>query len=448
MSRNWKIALTAMGLVTLVLLAAAAALFFSGAVRPAAVDMRQVRIYIQAPPLVDIGEDVEIILTVENGSEQFLSVDEIRLPAELTDAAVVKEVFPSLEPGRQEFYGDQTGFKIGLMLEPGERREFVIRVMPWQIADVASQVQVVSGASVTPVGFRILFNKPKVFAPTPTDIPTLAPTATLIPLTATLEPTLTATHVALPYKAVVKIIAKIKHSSYLRDLWGGSGTILTADGFILTNAHLVLPLPGAKPSAFVIAMTLDPAEPPVEMYFADTVVVDEDIDLAILRITTDLKFNEIDWDVVQLPTVQLGDSDLLQLGDPITILGYPGIGGQTITLTSGNVGGFTAQRNFGERAFIKTAATISGGTSGGMVLNAKGEMVAVPTQLGSGTTDDLVDCRVITDTNGDGNINQFDACVPVGGFINALRPINLARQMLDSLQQPAVPLTTTLTVQP
>jgi len=435
MKREWKITLIAMGVVTLVLLVAAGGLLWSGGLKTSEVDADQVNIYVQAPPLAELGEDIQMILTVENSGEQFVAVDEIRLPAALTDAAVIKDVFPTLFPGRQEFYGNQTGFIIGMMLEPGERREFTIQLMPWQIADVASEVEVISGKIVIPAGFRMLFNKPKVVELPPTAMATLPPPTETSGVTPSPEPTLTATPVELPYKSVVKIIAKVKHSSYLRDLWGGSGTIVTANGYILTNAHLVLPIPGAKPNAFVIAITEDPAEPPVEMYFADPVLVNEDLDLAIIRITSDLKFNPIDWEKTILPTVKLGDSDLLQLGDPLTILGYPGIGGQTITLTSGNVGGFTAQKNYGDRAFIKTAATISGGTSGGMVLNELGEMVAIPTQLGSGEDEALVDCRVITDTNGDGDIDQRDACVPVGGFINALRPINLARALLDSIVQ-------------
>ena len=62
----------------------------------------------------------------------------------------------------------------------------------------------------------------------------------------------------------------------------------------------------------------------------------------------------------------LGDSDALHLGDDILILGYPGIGGETITLTRGEVSGFhLCKRGYGNRAFIKTSATIAGGNSGG-----------------------------------------------------------------------------------
>jgi hypothetical protein len=127
----------------------------------------------------------------------------------------------------------------------------------------------------------------------------------------------------------------------------------------------------------------------------------------------------------------LGNSDTVQLGDPLTILGYPQIGGETITLTYGEVGGFTSEKKFGDRAFIKTAANITGGTSGGLAMDHLGYMVGVPTQLGNGRAGDLLDCRVLVDTNGDGDIDERDQCVPVGGFINALRPINLALPLIE-----------------
>jgi S1-C subfamily serine protease len=385
--------------------------------------------YVQAPPIAELGEEVQVSVTVENDGDNIETIDEIRLPAQLTDAAVVMNVFPSLFPGSQQFYGESTGYKIGLMLEAGERREFIIQLMPWQIADVASELEVISGKNVLPVGFRVLFNKPMVKAAPPTE--TLAPTATELP---TLQPTEapTATPVQVPYEAVVKLIAKIKYTSLLRNVWSGSGTIITSDGLILTNGHLVDPGPRAKADTFVIAMTVDPGEPPIEMFFAEPVVVDKNLDLAVLKITTDLKFKEVDWKKVKLPTVALGDSDTLHLGDKLTILGYPGIGGETITLTSGNVGGFTNQPGLKEGAYIKTEANISGGTSGGLAMDAAGLMVAVPTQLGSGEEQALVDCRVIADTNGDGNVNEKDMCIPVGGFINALRPINLALPLIET----------------
>ncbi len=139
--------------------------------------------------------------------------------------------------------------------------------------------------------------------------------------------------------------------------------------------------------------------------------------------------------VLDLPVVPLGDSQALRLGDEMYILGYPGIGGETITLTSGEVSGFTAESGRGERAFIKTSATIAGGNSGGLAANARGELIGVPTQLGYGGDGQYIDCRVLADTNRDGRIDDQDSCVPTGGFINALRPLDLATPLIEAAQR-------------
>jgi hypothetical protein len=79
-----------------------------------------------------------------------------------------------------------------------------------------------------------------------------------------------------------------------------------------------------------------------------------------------------------------------------------------------------------------------------VALDQFGRLVAIPTQLGYGQqSGDLVDCRVVADTNGDGNVDQRDVCVPVGGFINALRPVNLAKPLIDRAMASPLPGTET-----
>ena len=389
----------------------------------------EMHIYIQSPPMVELGQEFQIIITVQNEGDNYLKVDKICLPEELMQVAIVKNIFPgSME---QEFLGNRVCFMIGYLMEPKSRQEFKVTLEAWQLGDVANEVQVVAGETEVSTGFRLVFMLAEVIVPTDTDtpIPTLSPTMSPIPSTST------ATPVVIPYLSVVRLTAKTKYSSYMRDAWGGSGTIISPDGLILTNAHLVIPPFPIKADAYVIGLTLDPSAPPVDRYYAEPVVVDKDLDLAILRITMDIRFNSIDPKKLNLPFVALGDSDGLKLGDPLTILGYPHIGGDTITLTGGDVGGFTSERKVGERAWIKTSANISGGTSGGLVMDQNGLMVAVPTQLGYGGEEDVVDCRVVSDTNGDGRINSKDMCIPTGGFINALRPIKLALPLIEAARK-------------
>ncbi len=134
---------------------------------------------------------------------------------------------------------------------------------------------------------------------------------------------------------------------------------------------------------------------------------------------------------LNLPFVPLGDSDKLELGDVVSIFGYPGIGGETVTFTSGSVAGFTSESGVqGNRAWIKTDAVIAGGNSGGTAVDDDGKLVGIPTQAAAGAGITPVDARPVVDTNRDGRVDQRDTPMAIGGFINGLRPVNLAKGLL------------------
>ena len=211
--------------------------------------------------------------------------------------------------------------------------------------------------------------------------------------------------------------------------FSGSGSVISPTGQILTNAHVVEQDPACTYDQLGVAFVDATDEPPSLQYLAEVVAFDEFLDLAVVQITTDVFGNETGG--LTLPYVSTGDSNTVALGDPLRILGFPGIGGDTITFTRGAVSGFVAERGVDDvRAWIKTDATIAGGNSGGMAVNDAGELVAVPTTAGAGDAD-TTDCRVIEDTNGDGFIDDSDGCIPIGGFINGLRPVNLAVQLIE-----------------
>jgi S1-C subfamily serine protease len=211
-------------------------------------------------------------------------------------------------------------------------------------------------------------------------------------------------------------------------VWTGSGTMISSDGMILTNGHVVDDR-NEDYAMLGIAVTEATDEAPTVSYYADILAVDYSLDLAVIGLR-----ETVDGDPVtdEFSAVELGDSDGVEIGEEVRILGYPGIGGETITFTRGAVSGFTSERSVGDRAWIKTDATIAGGNSGGLAVNASGEIIGVPTLAGAGAETDATDCRVIQDTNGDNVLDDSDTCVPVGGFINGLRPINLARDLIDA----------------
>ncbi len=238
-------------------------------------------------------------------------------------------------------------------------------------------------------------------------------------------------------KSVVQIFAaKQDRKGNLTPLWSGSGTIVSPDGLILTNCHV------AKPEAMwgsdyrydilIVAITTKSDDPPVPTFTAEVVQYDPALDLAVIRLNGYFNGNKFDAGKLNLPALTLGDSDEIEIGDDISIFGYPGIGGETITLTSGKVSGFSREAGITGRAWIKTDATIAGGNSGGTAVDENGTLVGIPTQGGSGGAGEIVDCRPVTDTNGDGVLDEKDTCVPIGGFINALRPVNLAKPLIQA----------------
>ncbi|MCS7059626.1 MAG: serine protease [Anaerolineae bacterium] len=249
-----------------------------------------------------------------------------------------------------------------------------------------------------------------------------------------------------PWRAVVQLgpVALVKNKKGKQELryfgWG-SGTVLTRDGLILTNYHVVdvsglaEEIKGQKnvqllENTMVVLFTRQTDQPPVAMFIAEVVDALPNLDLALVRIRSDLSGNEIDPDSLDLPFIELGDSDTVEIEDVLRIYGYPSIGGNTITFTRGNVSGFDTEEGVEGRAWIKTDATISGGNSGGTALNDAGQLVGVPTQAAVSSAERITDCRRVQDTNGDGRIDETDTCIPIGGFINALRPVNLAREMI------------------
>ncbi len=213
----------------------------------------------------------------------------------------------------------------------------------------------------------------------------------------------------------------------------GSGTFVSIDGLILTNAHVVTADSVCDFASLGIAVTSDAGRPPDLLYRAEVAVLDAELDLAVLRVVAGF---DPDAPVPAVfPALTLGDSDQLSIGDDLRILGYPEIGGDTITFTNGAVSGFTAQAGLGDRALIKTDATLAGGNSGGAAVDELGHLVGIPTKAGASEDGPAIDCRPVADTNGDGGIDEFDTCVPIGGFLNGIRPVNLAIELVNEARR-------------
>lgn len=162
----------------------------------------------------------------------------------------------------------------------------------------------------------------------------------------------------------------------------GTGTIISPDGFVLTNFHVIGDTDTGVALEWQQIYTIDPANPdqePVFRYWARFVAGDAALDLAILQIVEDADENRLPAGT-RFPFLPLGDSNTLLPGDPITVIGFPGISGYTVTFTTGIVSGFLGEDLIsGGKRWIKTDAKLAGGNSGGAAVDENGVLIGVPT---------------------------------------------------------------------
>ncbi|MGH7518302.1 MAG: trypsin-like peptidase domain-containing protein [Gemmatimonadales bacterium] len=150
----------------------------------------------------------------------------------------------------------------------------------------------------------------------------------------------------------------------------GSGFVVSADGYVLTNNHVV---EGAET---VIVRLLDRRE-----FKAKVVGTDPNTDVAVLKI-----------DAKSLPPVALGNSDQARVGSWVLAIGNPLGEGLTFTVTSGIVSakgralnGLPGRGVGSIQDFIQTDAAINPGNSGGPLVNVRGEVVGVNSAIASET---------------------------------------------------------------
>ncbi|MFC1889416.1 DegQ family serine endoprotease [Thermodesulfobacteriota bacterium] len=143
----------------------------------------------------------------------------------------------------------------------------------------------------------------------------------------------------------------------------GSGVIISKDGYILTNNHVV-------EKADEISIVLSDSESDSETYVAEVIGTDPKTDLALIKIDANHA----------LQVAPLGDSDELQVGEWVIAIGNPFGFGQTVTAgivsAKGRVIGATRYDDF-----IQTDASINPGNSGGALINTKGEVVGINTAI-------------------------------------------------------------------
>ena len=181
----------------------------------------------------------------------------------------------------------------------------------------------------------------------------------------------------------------------------GSGVVI-ADGFVLTNYHVV-----EDASALKITIAADNGDD-AKTLDAKLVAYDKNLDVAVMQV-----------EGLELPAVELGDSDTLQVGDWAICIGNPLSAKFAGTVTAGIVSGLdrsvsesTTTDKYGRKEtvtnkMIQVDAAINNGNSGGGMFNTQGQLMGIPTLKYSGSSSTTA------------TIEGIGMCIP----INAAKPV-------------------------
>ncbi len=148
----------------------------------------------------------------------------------------------------------------------------------------------------------------------------------------------------------------IDHQSFEKESTTGSGVIVSSDGHIVTNAHVI---DGSE----IIEITLSNKQ----KYFAEAIAIDIKTDLALLKIKGD-----------NFPFIEFSNSDFVKVGQWVLAVGNPFNLSSTVTAGIVSAKGRNLDLpNHAIESYIQSDAAVNKGNSGGALINAKGQLVGI-----------------------------------------------------------------------
>lgn len=215
---------------------------------------------------------------------------------------------------------------------------------------------------------------------------------------------------------VVMVMSVDVVNGKLQPVSSGSGTILSQDGSVLTNYHVVNNEKTGKLHDLFIIGRFRTADAEPEFVCAGKATdgkLKPNLDLALIKCELDM--NGRPWTASGWPALPIGRSEDIIPGEDIWVIGYPDVGGSTINVTAGKVSGFSGEQGGAGRAFLKTDAAITHGNSGGTAVDSDGLFIGVPSAF-----------RVKTEESG--------GAIATVGNVGLIRPVEHARDLIAIAQ--------------
>ncbi|MDD5145489.1 MAG: trypsin-like peptidase domain-containing protein [Candidatus Pacebacteria bacterium] len=175
----------------------------------------------------------------------------------------------------------------------------------------------------------------------------------------------------MPFGGQEMIFPKMKNDTEKTKVGGGSGFIISEDGYVLTCNHVV----GDPEADYTVIIE------PTKKYPAKILANDPLVDVAILKI-----------DAKSLPYLELGNSEEMELGESVVAIGNP-LGEFEDTLSAGIISGLSrtitahgglALKTTSLRGLIQTDAAINPGNSGGPLVDLEGRVIGINTAVVAG----------------------------------------------------------------
>jgi hypothetical protein len=179
--------------------------------------------------------------------------------------------------------------------------------------------------------------------------------------------------------AMVKIETYALNENFQLEYQGsGSGAIIDSQGIIMTNYHVISANDKLEEHAYLICLSTEQNTKPECRHSADLIAFDEDLDIALLQINNIEDYS----DNSSYPALEYYLEDSTSNGQSISVLGYPAIGGGTLSITQGTISG---KEDKYSRNWLKTDAVVSYGSSGGVAVDENGKIIGLTSMAYSDT---------------------------------------------------------------